>query len=448
MGKVLLIQPAFEFNKNNKDNASMPLGLIYMGTVLKEKNHQVKILDRNINNSDEYLKNLLSEAYDFVGIGTFTGPMLFDAIHVSKITKKNSNSKVIWGSFHPTIMPEQTLENEYVDHIIRGEGENVFLEMVELNDLGENYSKLRGLDLNPLADPVDINKLPFPDYDLINVKDYSEFFILTSRGCPFRCTFCYNSYGEKSIKPYRFLSAEKTIELITRLTSKYKIKTFTIPDDNFAADKERLKTVCNSIAKLKLKFYCLIRANNCDIETLSYLKNAGAWNVCIGFESGSQKILNFMKKGTTVEMNATAIKNIKKIGILSEGSFMIGLPTETIEDIELTFKFIKENKCDNGGVKIFQPFPKTKLWDYCIEKNLIKEIPKTTEEWASRYVAGFDKVVLNVSEVPDKTLEEYYGLVEIELKKGSYSKKIVSYIKNGRLPNYKKIKQLVKRYIK
>ena len=444
MGKILLIQPAF-----SKDSSpSMPLGLIYIATLLKNNGHKVKILDRTVNNSDKYLEFLLKKNYDFVGIGTFTGPMLFDAIKISKMTKDFSSSIVVWGSFHPTIMPEQTLEQKYVDYIVRGEGEETFLQMVELYDKKKSFSKLNGVNLNPLAKPIDINSMPFPDYDLINVKDYDEFFILTSRGCPYRCNFCYNSYDKNCIKPFRNLEANKTIKLIETLTSKYNKKTFTIPDDNFPSDIKRLKNISNGIKKLGLSFYCLSRANYANLETLSYLKKAGAWNIGIGIESGSQKILNFLKKGTTVQMNSNAVKNMKKVGIASEGSFMIGLPTETLDDINQTWDFIKKNKLDNGGVKIYQPFPKTKLWDYCVEKNMIKDIPKTIEDWATRYVEGFDKVVINVSEVSNGILTNYHKQMNDLLKKGILVKKVFHYIKHNRIPPLNKIYSGIKNKLK
>jgi radical SAM superfamily enzyme YgiQ (UPF0313 family) len=420
----------------------MPIGLIYIGSMLKHHNHEVKILDRNLNPSDNYLMMLLKKGYDFVGVGTFTGPMLFDAIHVSKITKENSNSIVVWGGFHPTIVPEQTLKNEYVDYIVRGEGEEVFLQMVELNDKKKKFSKLKSVNLNPLAKAPDVNKLPFPDYDLVNVKNYDEFYIITSRGCPYRCTFCYNSYGKECAKRYQNLDADKTIQLIEMLTSKYKVRTLTIPDDNFPSDKERLKKIANGISRLGLKFYCFSRANYTDPETLHYLKKAGAWNIQMGIESGSQKMLNFMRKGTTVEMNAAAIKNLRRAGIASEGSFMIGLPTETVDDIKMTYRFIRQNKLDNGGVKIFQPFPKTLLWDYCLERKRI-QTPKSTEEWAERYVCGFDKVVFNVSDVQAPLLEKYHYLMNKELQKGVLWGKIFHYLRHRRLPNLNKVRHIL-----
>lgn len=445
MAKVLLIQP----NEEGKEvsDAGMPLGLIYIGTALKDKGHQVRILDRNLNYSEEYLISILKEGYDFVGIGTYTGRMLYDAIAVSKIVKEKFKSIVIWGGFHPTIVPEQTLKNSYVDHIIRGEGEEVFLKVLELYEKGEDFSKLNGVDLNPMAHPPDINKLPLPDYNLVDINKYPHFYVSTSRGCPYKCTFCYNSYGVGSIKPYRNLDFDKSVKLLEEVVYKYKRKTFTIVDDNFPSDKERMRRICDKIKDLGVKFDTFSRANYCDLDTLSYLKKAGCWQIQIGVESGNQRILNFLKKGTTVEMNAEAIKNCKKVGILSHAAFMIGLPTETIEDLKDTAKFIETYKPDLGGAGIFHPFPQTRLWDYCQEKGMIKE-PRTTEEWAKNYPTNFSEVNMNVSEIPEEVIMDYFRYLNKFINKGRYLKKIKLYVKNGRLPDYRRIIPSIKSIIK
>jgi len=445
MSKILLIQP----NEEGKEvfDASMPLGLIYVGTILKENDHHVKILDRNLNYSDEDLKSILKKEYDFVGIGTFTGKMLYDAVKVSKIVKKYSNSIVVWGGFHPTIDPEQTLKNPFIDHIIKGEGEETFLKIVEMKEKGKDFSKLRGIDLNPPAEPPNLEHLPLPNYNLVEINKYPNFYVSTSRGCPYRCTFCYNSYGTKCMKPYRNMSFEKSIQLIREVVYKYKRKTFTIVDDNFPSDKERLKRICSEIKRLDIRFDTFCRSNYADLETLNILKKAGCWQIQIGVESGSQRILNFLKKGATVKMNAEAIKNCRKVGILSHASFMIGLPTETIENLKSTINFIETYRPDLGGAGIFHPFPKTKLWDYCIEKKLIKK-PETLEEWADRYPTGFSGIKMAVSEIPNSLLLDNYKYINKLLNKRRYSKKVILYLKNKRIPDYKRVLSSIKYMIR
>ena len=448
MSKILLIQPHENIKANrHTNNLTMPLGLIYIGSMLKHHGHNVRIFDRNRSSSDNFLKNLLKKEYDFVGISSYTGKMLYDSIHVSKIVKGNSNSIVVWGSFHPTSVPETTIKEPFVDHIIRGEAEDVFLEMINLHEKRKDFSKLKSVDLNPPAPCPDIDKLPQIDYSLIDVNKYPNFYISTSRGCPYRCTFCYNSYGSQSMQPYRSLSFEKSMNLIESLVSKYKKRTFTIVDDNFPSDRKRLKKMSYEMKKLDTRFDICCRANYTDMETLSHLKRAGCWQMQIGIESGSQKILNFLKKGTTVKMNAEAIKNCRKAGILSHCSFMIGIPTETIEDLKLTEKFIQTHKPDLGGAGIYYPFPKTKLWDYCKEKGFIKE-PKTTEEWADISPYGFGEVKIKVSEIPEKILWDYHVKLNKMINKGRDFKKLLLYIRNKRIPDYRRVIPAIKLKLK
>lgn len=438
MTKILLIQPNEEGRKLS--DASMPLGLIYIGTYLKNRGNKIKILDRNFDYSDEYLKSVLKKEYDFVGIGTFTGRMLLDAIHVSKIVKSVAKSVVIWGGFHPTIDPENTLKNEFIDHIIRGEGEETFQEVIEHYEAGKDYSQIKGVDLNPPRMPPDIENLPLPDYDLIDIKKYPHFYVSTSRGCPFQCTFCYNSYGKESVKPYRNMSVDKSVELIRLVVEKYKKKTFTIVDDNFPSNKERLRMICEKIKGLKIRFDTFCRADYAtDDEILKILKEAGCWQIQMGIETGSQEMLDFLDKRTTVKTNSEGIENCRKFGIMCHGSFMMGLPGENINQLEETIEFIKKNKPDLGGIGIFHPFPKTKLWDYCLERELLKKVPSTLEEWADAYPTSFIGTKMNVSSIPDEVLIKKQREINYLINKGRYSKKLIMYLKEGRLPTFKRV---------
>ena len=444
MAKILLVQVKdIRHSLKPSDLPPMPLGLIYIASMLDHHGHSVKIHDRNLYPSDEGFKRLLKNNYDFVGFGPYTGVPLLDALDASKIVKENSKSLVVWGGFHATSVPEQTLKNEYIDHIITGEGEETFIKMIKLYEEGKSFSHLNGVDLNPMASPPDINKLPPINYDFVEVDKYPNFFISTSRGCPYRCTFCYNSYGEKCMQPYKELDYDNAVNLIKGLAKKYKKRTFTIVDDNFPSNRERLKKMAEEMQKLNVKFDICCRANYADIETLKTLKKAGCWQIQIGVESGSQKVLNFFKKGTSIKQNAEAIKNCKKVGIMSHCSFMIGAPGEDIEDIRATLDFIKKTKPDLGGVGFIHPFPKTKLWDYCIENGILEE-PKSIEEWGNSYPPGFNEMRMHVSDVPKDILQEYYKKLNREINKGKDFKKLILYLKNGRIPELKKVLAIIR----
>ncbi len=447
MTRVLLVQACFSYKTENKDyDATMPLGLIYIGTMLEKYNHKVKIFDRNLGDNiknEVLIKELKRFDPDIVGISTMTGRVLYDALNVSKVVKENSNALVIWGGFHPTAVPRNTLEHPLVDHIVRGEGEYTMLEIANLIEKGRDISKVKGLDLNPFRSFANLDELPFPNYDLVNVKNYDMFYISTSRGCPYRCAFCYNNYlwGKKRFENYRNLSTQNSIELITRLYEKYKDKRICIPDDNFPSNKKRALEILKNIQHLDLKMFIFSRVNLVNEEILKAYKKAGVWTLQMGIESGSQRVLNFLKKGTTVQQGRDAIRKCRKFKIFSGASFMIGTPDETMEDLNQTIHFIKQNPPDYIGLGIYQPLPPTETYDYCIKRGLINE-PKSIEEWAQQ--SDFHYMTINVSKIPDDILMKVKMSIERRILYRGYLKKLFRILSEGNLPNWKRVKHAIK----
>lgn len=436
MARILLIQPNMSFWTSDLKETppNIPLGLIYIGTVLKQK-HSVKIYDRNIRKTDnELVRELDNFKPDIVGVTSMTGMMLRDAIKVSKIVRENTKAIIVWGGVHASLRPKNTLKNDFVDYVVRGEGELAMLEMANLFDKGKkNFSKLKNVNFNPMREFVDLNKIPFPDYDLIDMTRYEPLCISTSRGCPHRCAFCYNDgfWGKEGMKRLRSYSAENSIKMITYLTKKYNRKRIQILDDNFGCELDRTQKICEGISKLGLKFHCYLRANYTTDTLMSALKKGGAWVIQFGFESGSQKMLDLMKKDVKVEQMIHAVRQCKKYGIICEGSFMIGLPEETVEDLKKTMRFIDLYPPDIGGAKIFHPYPSTPMYDYCIKENLIKE-PASLEEWADFNIQ--DRTNINVSKVPDRMLIEYQRIIDRKLIIKGYVKKFFKMLRQGYIP--------------
>ncbi len=444
MTKILLIQPNYHYSTNEAEwEASTPIGLICLGTVLEEK-HDVKIFDRNIPENDD--KSLIKTAKNFnpdiVGITTKTGKMIGDAIHISKIIKQNSQAMVIWGGVHPTLRPEITLAHPSIDHIVRGEGEAALLDIADHYEKNKDISKIMNVDLNPMRPFVDLNKIPLPNYELVDVAKYSSIDIVTARGCPYRCKFCYNDafWGKLGMKRWRSYSAERTIEFITTLADKYKNKRkrFAIHDDDFAIDKRRAIEICNSIVPLDLNFFCFLRVNDTTDEMMRALKGAGCWSVQFGLESGSQRILDFIQKDSTIEQNAHAIKQARKFRIFSEGAFIIGLPTETIDDLLLTVKFIHKYPPDVLHMADYRLYPSTHLYNYCIEHGLANE-PAKLEEWTNlNPQCGI--VPVNVSEIPTEALINVYTRMQRNVMIRGYIKKFFRMIYERRMPSIKRYK--------
>jgi radical SAM superfamily enzyme YgiQ (UPF0313 family) len=404
MAKVLLIQPNYDVSTPYRwrSEAWMPLALVSLATYIRDKKgHEVKILDRNLSYGNQNFVSILRKFNpDIVGLTCYTSPAIKDVMQVSKITKENSKAIVLVGGPHATLEPKSLLDYPYIDYVVRGEGEEPLLEICNLVDkkkaAKKNISKLKNVNYNEMMPFVNLNDVPIMDYDLIDVKKYQVATFVTSRGCPGRCRFCYNQ-GRK----LRFYDTKKTIEMMSRVIEKYKIKEFTIADDNFANMSKRTTDICNALAKYNCSFFCFLRTDQVYDKVMSELKKAGCLTIQFGFESGSQRVLDFIRKDNTVEQNAKAVEQCKKYGIFVEGSFMIGLPTETPQELQQTINFIEKNKLDNVFTKVYKPYPSTELYDYCIKNNLMKK-PETLEQWIE--FSNLSEGNINVSSIPTHVL--------------------------------------------
>ena len=342
--KVLLYNPK---ERRKIINPVLPLSLMVVATTMKKEGHDVKIIDGRLG---ERLEDHLSNDVDMVGITCMTGSAIRDGIEKSKIVKEfNKNIKIIWGGFHPSLLPKQTLENPYIDDICVG-----------------RYKPDDMLDYKIM----DIEKY-IRNEDGLRTIDY-----LSSRGCPHNCKFCSirKVYGRKwDNVPLKKI--EKDLEF---LIEKYKISGIHFMDDNFFVDNERVEKICDMIIRhgWKLRIWAMCRCEyivRFDDKLLKKLKEAGFETINFGGESGSPKILNYMDKGITRENILESAKVCKKHGFKAEYSFMIGLLNETDEDRELTYDIIdKLHEISDPDIKLFMftPFPGTELFDEAVKRGL------------------------------------------------------------------------------
>jgi len=330
----------------------------------------------------------------------YTSPVIRDVKQVARITKENSSAIVIVGGVHATLEPNSLLQNKCIDYVIRGEGEFPLLEICNLIDKKKatknNILKIKNINFNQMRPFIDLNELPAPNYDLLEVKKYPIATFYTSRGCPGRCRFCYN-LGRQ----LRFYNTEKVIQTFSNVLEKYKIREFTIADDNFANLSPRTAKICRALEKYNVIFHCFLRVDQTHDKVMQELKKAGCWSIQFGFESGSQRILDFIHKDIKLEQNINAIKQCKKHRIFVDGSFMLGLPTETIEEMKETVRFIKKYKPDAVDIKIYKPYPSTELYEYSIKQGLMNR-PKTLEEW--EHFCDLKEGNINVSNIPTRIL--------------------------------------------
>ena len=400
MTRVLLIQPNYNIDSPNQ-SPWIPIALVELATYIKQYKHEAKILDRNLYSDDEKLKKIILDFKpDIVGMTCYTSLVIKDVLHISKIVKEISNAMVIIGGIHATLEPKSLLDIKHIDYIVRGEGELPLLDICNLIQDGnlKEIKNIQNVNYNQTRPLIDLNTLPIADYDLLEISKYPMITFYTSRGCMGQCKFCYNK-GRR----LRFYNTENIIKLMTSVIEKYNIKEFTIADDNFATQGERTKRICDALSKYNIIFHCFLRADQAYDEVLQNLKNAGCWGIQFGLESGNQRILDFINKRTTVEQNIKAIQQCKKYGIYAEGSFIIGLPTETEEEMNDTINFIKKYKPDCSNMNCFKPFPHTELFDLCVQEGKIT-IPQTLEEWIP--YCNINAGEPNFSEIPtDKLLE-------------------------------------------
>ncbi len=347
------------------DSTCPPLGLVQLGTFLQNKNHKVEIIDFNwlgVNLFDNY-------NYNFIGISSMTKDY-GKAISLAKLIRIfKPNLPIIIGGVHISTMPKSM--DKVFNIGIRGEGELNFIEALNI----PNLEKLRGKILNPK--PVsNIDELPHPNWDLVDKRYFEnqpnttwgrfcrEGVMLTSRGCPYKCAFCSTQafWGNK----VRFHSAEYVEQLVKDLVDRG-VTHIQVWDDLFTLNTPRLYEIADRIRKYKVALNCQPRANLMSDKMCEDLINVGVKTCIFGFESGSQKILSYLKKDTvTIEDNYNAIRQCKKYGLGVQGSVIFGSPYETKGDMLDTLAFIK-NAFRMGVERIWgfvlTPFPATEVWE-------------------------------------------------------------------------------------
>lgn len=382
--KILLINPSFtgiygSFSPAAKVGARwMPTGLAYLAANIDDR-HDVKILDLEMNPD---LHGVLSSFEpDIVGI-TFTTPLYNNALELFKIVK--GYRAEIWtvaGGPHTTALPDSVIENSYVDTAIVGEGEVIF------NTFLDNPRKgiMSGESLIE-----DLDSIKFPRRDLLDNDKYlwsvpgkgiqPMTSIMTTRGCPFDCTFCSQkvTFGKK----VRYRSVDNIIAEIRHVVDTYNIRHFSVLDDTLGFHRQRTFELCDAIIreKLDITFEGYTRVNVISRELLSKLKSAGLNRLSFGVESGEQSILDTVKKGTNLAQIKNAYEIADDLGIETRMSIIFGLPGETSATIKKTIAFMKSLKCKQAYVNIGTPFPGTEYYEQA--KNGEGGIRLLTKDWS------------------------------------------------------------------
>ena len=406
-GRVVLVYP-----NAGQDvlgiNVGLPLSILYVGTALKNAGYDVTILDERVHrNFDDLLKQAIKTDPLYVGISSMTGYQINYGLPIAQIVRDlNPEIPIVWGGVHPTIHPESTIQHPLVDIVVINEGEETAVALADtIRDRGhlgtvngiafkESGEMQRTLDRTKL----ELEGLPWLDYSLVDLNDYftighisrsRQLQIVTSRGCPFRCSYCYLTMPD--LRGYRWVSARRVYDEIKFLSETYKVSSIFFYDDYFFGNRKRVEEFVTLLETdpLNVQFEVSCRidflARERD-EFLARLANVGFTELLIGVESGSDRMLKFIKKDYKREQIITANRKMARAGIGAKMSWLAGFPTETAEDfyqtVDLMLQLTAENpNCSLTPLGIYTPYPGTNLYETCKNEFGMK-FPETLEGWA------------------------------------------------------------------
>lgn len=408
---------------------NVPLSLLALARMVRE-DFDVKII--NAVTDSDYKGHILNECRNALclAVSSMTCFQLRDGIDVCKAVKEhNQELPVIWGGYHPSTEPVQTLQNPYIDIVIRGQGEQTFKEVVErihgsLKGIrGVSYKDGDSIITNPDREFADLNSFPPIPYDMIDVERHIKGYKFASRcldyyisqGCASGCNFCSEPLfcGRR----WSGLLPQKVVQELEYLAKTYDIDTFMIRDSDFFLNIKRVKELCNLLIEKDVGIR--LTSVNGRMEYLSRMddniwalaRRAGIREVFIGIESGFQDALDAMNKGAKVSQIEKCTEKCIKHDIDIRGSFMVGIPgVDTKEEVRTTFDEIHKMICIYGEqdklphmdilLSFFTPYPHTKLYDSALEYGL-KPL-NTLEEWGD-----FDQFDFKAPWFP----QEYFDLV-------------------------------------
>jgi anaerobic magnesium-protoporphyrin IX monomethyl ester cyclase len=401
--KVLLINPpddldAFLGKGKNFIPSFEPLGLLYISAVCKQNGHSVNVIDAVAERlSKEDIKNVIAKiSPDVVGFTSFicNGGVIYDLGR--HIKQEYPNVTVVFGNVHSSVYAEAYLRNACCDIVLHGEGEYGFLKILDvLEKKQKDFSGISCISYlkngNYIANSEvalidDLSKLPLPDRDSVNQKLYniqsvtnSAYFgkkksigkhMFTSRGCPFSCSFCvvHNKRGQ------RCNTVSNVVDEMEILVKNYSTEYIFISDSLFTCNKNRVIDICKEIKNRRLgfKWGCEGHVNLVDRELAEIMESAGCYDIAFGIESGVQRILDGVRKGTRIKKIEETINIVKKYTkIKVSGLFILGLPGEAYKDSVQTIAFAKMLPLDMAQFSVLSPYPGSPIFYDLVKKGEI-----------------------------------------------------------------------------
>lgn len=391
-----------------------PTGTLYVATVLKEKGYNVKFIDCLI--EANYRAKIMNELDGTLCVGAYCM-----SIHIKhlvpllqEIKDAQPDIKVVLGGPHPTLFPEQTADDELVDFVVRGEGEETMLELVEVLERGEtDFSHIKGICYKQDGKVIstanreflDMDSLPFVDWSLMSPVALDSMKSLigrvqTSRGCPFKCAFCINVVTNNQKMRYR--SPAKVVDEIEHLVKDFGVKRIGIRDEIFLVNRRQAREITEEIIRRGIKITWIanphiryLRKTWIDDEFLDLLVRAGCDKLQGGGESGSQRILDMLHKTITPDDILNFVKRAKQHGITPLVSFLTGVPGETeeeqLETLRLIWKILEiAPETFINGPAMYRPYPGGELYDKCVREYGLR-MSKTLRGWMHLEAVGGPK---------------------------------------------------------
>jgi anaerobic magnesium-protoporphyrin IX monomethyl ester cyclase len=379
-----------------------PLSLLTLASPLLHAGFEVKLVDGAI--SPDFEEVILRETQDAVclGISLLTGPMINSAIRVAAAVKKaHPKLPVVFGGWHPSLVPEQTLQPAFVDCVVRAQGELTLLELVQRISEGRNWDGVLGLCFKdgdavrceaerPVAN---INTLPAPAFHLVPFDRYElasgvrQLAYASSVGCPYACSYCTDMVFYK--RRFNAYLAEKVVDDLCDLVPRYRIDEVALLDSNFLVDIKRAIAIARGIIVSGVKFRWTFQASTDFLwrmsdEDVQLLGESGVTHMGFGTESASENVLKLMNKHhQRVEQMAETARKAELAGIHVTFNLILGYPGETEEDRLKTFQIMSEIAKHHWNVSfspnIFTPYPGIPIWPE-LKKLGVRE-PQSLEEW-------------------------------------------------------------------
>lgn len=444
--RILLVNPA---TVGYSRSVTTPLGLLSIASCLQAEGYTVRIYDRTVEKvkTEDVFREF---SPDVVGVSLVSFKSVGDAIAVSEYAKKFS-LPVVWGGPLASEVYDAVLKNNCVDLVSIGEGEATWLEISEVfKNKGTDFSEVAGLAfrngngeavLTKTREFVDLAELPPIDWTLIDLPKYFQtsyecsrmLYLYSAKGCPHNCAFCYNKDFHRCT--YRKRPIEYILDEIRFLVSEYGMDGVYFADEMWGKNREEMRIICDSLRSLNLNFVwgCQTRIGVFNEADFRYMYDSGCRWIFFGVESGSKRILSEMNKRIPFDKIEETFRNCRNAGIIPIGSFIVGFPGETTEDLAQTVSLIEKLPTSLVNLNFFALVPGSDIYNKLVEEGRYPKISCLREMEGIRPIERNEYSFTDIPETDLKVIRSWYmwrsfssKSVSENTKSHSFTKKVIT----------------------